>query len=235
MMRLIEPQQVEVGAADHPSTSEEPVGSGEYEVQQGDCVESIASRSGHFWQTIWNHPRNAAIKSTRKTHNVLMPGDRLHIPPRCLGEVSCATDKLHKFIRRGVSCMLRVRVQVGGQPRSNEHFFLTVSGKVFEGDTGPDGEVEVAIPPQATSARLVVGVGLHQQVYELQLGGMDPIDTRAGLYKRLHNLGYCGPAEGSRYDGMEAAIAMFQKDHDLEATGICDAAMQNKLRQRHGS
>ena len=69
----------------------------------------------------------------------------------------------------------------------------------------------------------------------LELGGMDPIHTRAGLHKRLHNLGYCGPAPSSQYEGLEAAIAIFQKDHGMKATGICDAATRNKLRQKHGS
>jgi hypothetical protein len=131
--------------------------------------------------------------------------------------------------------MLRIRVQEGGQPRSNQRFILTVEGKVSEGTTGPQGEVEVAIPPGASSAKLVVGAGLHQHVYQLQLGGMDPIDTLAGIHKRLHNLGYCGPATNGRYDGLEAVIAMFQKDQGMEATGTFDATTHDKLQQKHGS
>jgi hypothetical protein len=43
-------------------------------VQDGDCLESIAARYGHNWQTIWNHPRNAAVKAARKSPNILFTG-----------------------------------------------------------------------------------------------------------------------------------------------------------------
>jgi N-acetylmuramoyl-L-alanine amidase len=221
--------------ADGPSTPVQPVGDGEYTVQQGDCIESLAAGSGHLWKTIWDHPRNAAVKSAREDPNILQPGDRLHIPPLRPRDENCATDKRHKFVRHGVPCMLRVRVQQGGYPRASERFVLTVEGKTTTGTTSSDGDIEVAIPPYASSARLVVGTGLHEVVYDLQLGGMDPIDTPRGIHKRLHNLGYCGPAEEGRYDGLEGAIAMFQKNHGMDATGECDGATRDKLREVHGS
>jgi hypothetical protein len=128
-----------------------------------------------------------------------------------------------------------VRVYLGGQPRADERFILTVDGKVTTGITDADGEVSAPILPGARGGTLVVGSGLHKQTFDLQLGGMDPIDTDAGLSKRLHNLGYCGPASNGNQHEMAAALAVFQKDRGMEATGKLDTASRGKLVQEHGS
>ncbi|MGC9973362.1 MAG: LysM domain-containing protein [Bryobacteraceae bacterium] len=44
-------------------------------VKQGDCMSSIADQYGFFWETLWNHERNAQLKERRKNPNVLMAGD----------------------------------------------------------------------------------------------------------------------------------------------------------------
>ncbi len=59
----------------------DPVGSGEYEVKSGECLSSIAKKTGRLWQTIWEHEANAELRETRKDPNVLATGDRLTIPP----------------------------------------------------------------------------------------------------------------------------------------------------------
>lgn len=91
-------------------TGQKPVGDGEYEVQQGDCVESIAARYGHLWKTIWDHPKNAAVKSERRDPNVLLPGDRLHIPPLRIRELSKGSDSRHSFTRLGVPSKLVLKL-----------------------------------------------------------------------------------------------------------------------------
>ena len=213
----------------------ESAGDGEYEVREGDCIESIAYRSGHFWKTIWNDPGNVDVKSARKDPNILLPGDHLHVPPIRPGNASCVTDQRHQFVRRGLPCILRVRVYEGGLPRKNERFILTVDGKVTSGTTSADGEVVAPILPGAREGTLVVGRGLHAQTFQLQLGGMDPIDTDAGLAKRLQNLGYCGSVSNIQPREIAAALAMFQKDRGLKVTGVLDDATRAKLQRAYGS
>jgi hypothetical protein len=213
-----------------------PVGDGEYEVQDGDCVESIAARYGLNWKTIWDHPSNAHVKAKRASPNILLPGDRLHIPPLRLGEYNCVTDKRHTFVVRGRVSKLHLRVLEGGKPRSNEPYRLRIDHRVFDGTTDGDGNIEVAISPNADEGELVVGRGrVRQRIYPLKLGGMDPIENAHGLQKRLRNLGYECPTTGEMDEGTTEAISFFQNDADLETTGTLDDATRQKLVDAHAS
>lgn len=213
-----------------------PVGDGDYEVVDGDCIESIAEQTGHLWQTIWNHPRNAAVKSVRESPNVLLPGDRIHIPPLQPGVYDRATDARHSFVLHGRPSKLQFCVLEGGKPRANEQYSLRVDAHVFTGTTDGDGNIEVAIPPGAVEGELVVGTGrARRRVYKLQLGGMDPVGSPMGIQKRLQNLGYPCPLTGEMDEETAAALAGFQRDEGLEATGILDPDTSKKLKAVHAS
>ena len=45
-----------------------------------------------YWQTLWNLPENAALKTLRKNQNVLMAGDTLHIPDLTVKQETRPTD-----------------------------------------------------------------------------------------------------------------------------------------------
>lgn len=54
-----------------------------YVVKQGDTLESIARAHGFLrWQTLYNHPANAAFRAARPDPGRLSPGDRIVIPDR---------------------------------------------------------------------------------------------------------------------------------------------------------
>ena len=103
----------EPGARIYPSTMSPdsgcvsfatPVGDGNYVVQQGDCLESIGFARCMPWQEIWNHPKNAVLKSSGRTPNILLPGDQLYLPeletkPFLLPQIS-GTNTVWKALRR---------------------------------------------------------------------------------------------------------------------------------------
>src|SRR5690349_22189598 len=83
--------------------------SNDYVIQQGDYVPKIAADRGFSdFKTIWDHPRNAELKSLRTTPNVLLPGDKLFIPEREVRTEARPTDAKHEFVLSGKPLKLRV-------------------------------------------------------------------------------------------------------------------------------
>jgi hypothetical protein len=213
-----------------------PVGDGEYTVVEGDCVESIAVKTGHLWKTIWDHPRNASIKKARVSPNVLLPGDRLYIPEKVLKTVDRPTDQRHVFVREGLSSKLRLCIKRNGEPRSNQPYRLVIDGILVEGTTDGDGWIDMVIPADAKHGQLSVGEDpRHSEVFSLELGGMDPITEPTGIQKRLRSLGFACHATGEMDEATLGAIALFQKGEDLEPTGELDSTTLEKLKKRYGS
>lgn len=196
-------------------------------VQRGECLSSIAERYGLFWSTIWNHPENVQLKQQRKDPNVLYAGDIVHIPDIRVREDSCATDQKHRFRKKGVPAKLRLRLTDGDQPRPNVPYQLEIDGQWFDGATDGDGYLEHPIPPTAAKGKLTVGEGTTQDVFELEFGALDPVDTEEGVAGRLADLGY-----GT--DDVEEALRAFQEKYRLPVTGTADEATRQRLREVFG-
>jgi Putative peptidoglycan binding domain/LysM domain len=195
-----------------------------YIVQDGDCLSSIAAREGFFWQTLWNH--NAALKAKRKNPNVLLVGDEVLIPDKRVNEVAGATDRRHRFVKRGIPARLRLIVERNAVPLKNTRYTLTVDGTSRGGTTDGQGMIDVPIPPTARQGRLEIG----DLVYELDLGGLDPLDEITGIQDRLRNLGfYRGALDGELGPETKDALAEFQSIVGLQPTGELDGATKDKL------
>ncbi|HUA57267.1 MAG TPA: hypothetical protein VML19_00835, partial [Verrucomicrobiae bacterium] len=79
-----------------------------YEVQDGDCIGSIAFSRGFDWDTLWNHPENAALKAKRRDPNILLAGDIVYIPDLSLRQQPCATDERHTFQLKSIPANLQL-------------------------------------------------------------------------------------------------------------------------------
>lgn len=220
------------GPQQEPTT----VGRGEYVVEDGDCLESIAFASGHFWETLWNLPDNADIKRTRKTPNILLPGDRLTVPEIQVEWRAGATETTHRFRRRGVPSRLAICIKECGSARAHEPYRLTIDGAVFQGTTDADGWVRRPLPPDAREGELVVGKHpLTSIVIPLQFGGMHPLSELTGIQQRLGNLGFGCEPSGELDEATLFALASFQKANNLEPTAELNSGTIHQLRQAHGS
>jgi len=103
-------------AGDSAAGSCEPAGQGDYVVRQGDCLNSIAYTHGFFWQTLWNLPENAGLRQHRDTPFQLMPGDRVTVPELRQREEASETEQLHRFRRKSVPAVLKLRILDVPQP-----------------------------------------------------------------------------------------------------------------------
>ncbi len=210
-----------------------PVGQGDYEVQQGDCLVSIAVRFGFNWETLWNLPENMELKQVRKDPNVLMPGDRITIPGIRIKEQDGATNKRHRFVLKGVPAKFVMRFYEDGEPRSGESYTLIVDGSLRTGSLDSDGQLTEWIPPHARTGTLILE---GDETIPLVFGSLDPVQTVSGAQGRLRNLGFApGPIDGIWGPQTEAAIRQFQTVQNLEITGEIDGATRDKLVQVHGS
>lgn len=214
-----------------------------YVVQQGDHLSKIATDHGlRLWETIWDHPDNAAIKQKRVNPNVLLPGDELEIPEREEGEESCATAQRHRFQAKTNGLILRVKTLDFGQaPVANAEATVWVGGDFQHLKTDGDGLVERTLPLNATAGRLrVVAAALAGTLdVPLGIGELDPVDEVTGQIGRLNNLGYDAgevepPADAITKERLKSAIEEFQCDQGLKVDGICGPNTQKKLKDAHG-
>ena len=92
-----------------------------HKIKQGECISSIAEHYGFFPDDIWDDPANAELKEKRKDKNVLFAGDLVVIPDKRLLEETCATEQHHRFRRKRVPEIFRVRLRLlDGEPRADK-------------------------------------------------------------------------------------------------------------------
>ncbi len=224
-------------------------------VAPGDSVPSFAFEQGRFWEGVWNHPNNAALRELRKNPNILCEGDTVYIPALRQKDVTVPTGARHKFRVRGVPSVLRVVLvappdwmddpfarmrgetkQVERRPWANVPYRLEVDGRASEGKADADGVVRVTIPPNARDARIVVAPGTEEeQVHALVIGEIHPIDDPRGGGERLRNIGYPFDAADPTGPSFVAAVRQFQLDEELPVTGVIDDATKARLAERHGT
>lgn len=200
-----------------------------YKVKQGDCISSIAFRSGLFWQTIWNHADNKQLKNDRKDPNALMPGDEVFVPDTRAKTASISAEAKHRFRRLGVPAKLRLQFLIDDDVRSNVKYKLYIDSELVKEDsTDGDGFLDESITPGASSGKVVLmDDDGNEEHYEFNLGTVDPLDTEEGVKKRLYNLGF-DPSH------LSSALKEFQEKHGLTVSGAIDRSTTDKLKTVFG-
>jgi hypothetical protein len=213
----------------------------DYIVQQGDYISKIAADHGFSdFNTIWNDPGNAELKALRTTPNVLMPGDKLHIPDRESRVEDRSTDATHEFVLSGKPLKLRLVIHdMEDKPVSGKSCDLKVTGSpdVTPLSTDGTGLVEREIKPDAAAGSfklkddaLPIDLDLT-----LQVGHLDPVDKITGQKARLNSLGYdAGEVNEDVTLQFKSAVEEFQCDQKLAVDGDCGKNTQAKLKQVHG-
>jgi hypothetical protein len=211
---------------------------GDVEIHQGDCLSSLAFHGGLFWETVWNHPRNAALNDLRKDPFTLAPGDVVYVPARRIKIEGAETGRMHRYLRRGVPARLKIVLQDHlGKPLGNLDYTLDIDSRKVTGKTTGEGLVEQWINPNAAEGRLSFDAPDygHQQL-TLKLGHLLPISEVTGVQSRLHNLGYyAGPADGQMSPAVAAALQDFQVGASLPPTGKLDPQTRALLFSSHDS
>jgi N-acetylmuramoyl-L-alanine amidase len=204
-------------------------------VQQGESTASLAYESGLFWKTIWLHPRNQQLRQRRNQPNILYPGDEIFIPARESKSVSCATEKKHTFVRKGVPEKLNVRfLDLDGKPYAGAPYNLTIDGKVKAGNLDGDGWLRVYVPPNSRHGHVDIGQSGELASCDLDVGELDPISELSGVQARMRNLGlFHGAIDGQMGDELLQAARVFREKTGLPEGDEMDEGFRSKLQETH--
>jgi hypothetical protein len=215
-------------------------------VKPGEHLSSIAEHYGFTkYETIWDHPDTAALKTLRKNPNVLNPGDQVTIPDRELRTVDRPVDARHRFTRSTPELKLRIVLdRMYNDPYRNTPCTLLVDSARTDLTTDSNAQVEHAITRSAGDGSLKVKdqikaggtvVPIEREV-PFKIGHLDPVDEVAGQVARLANLGYYrGPDSPVDKEEFLSAVEEFQCENKLAVDGKCGPATQAKLLSVHGS
>ena len=217
-----------------------PAGQGDWVVQEGETLDGIAFRSGHFRETLRTLAANTTLMQARADGATILPGDRMTVPPIEPAVRSCATGKRHVFRRKGVPAEIRFVVRKpDGTPFTGKAYRITVGPRTYEGTTDGEGKIHAWVEPLARSGRLSVTLAEAGYPDELDtaisIGTMWPIDTVRGVQQRLNALRFdCGETDGELNAATGMALASFQTAQQLEPTGVLDQPTIDALRSAYG-
>jgi hypothetical protein len=207
-------------------------------VKQGERLATIADQYGISPAVIYADPANAQLWDKRPNPNVLMPGDKVS-----LGDPSMPSD----FPTGGAHTIMidagkseTVRIFLGSRCDTSfvgQQFELKAGDQTIQG-TVPDDNVVVADVPLGTeSGELRLWISEDPEViasWTLQVGHLDPVNETSGVQARLNNLGYdAGDVDGSDNPDLNEAVAAFQSDLGVEATGEIDDDFRVALDEAH--
>lgn len=219
-----------------------PKGEGNYKVKQGECVASIVADTGLNWEKVWNLPENAKLKSARKDDaGALLPGDLLYVPERELKTEECQTEDRYKFRKHVTTSLFRIAFEGYNGPRSGEPYRIVIDGIIKEGELDDKGQLEEVIPNYLKKIVLYLGSEPTQEIFDINLGALDPCTELSGIQARLNQLCYgAGPVDNLMGPLTRAAIINFQEDHcadqyNLVVDGIPGPKTQEALEKEYES
>ena len=202
---------------------------------KSDCALSVASRCGHVWNTVWDHPFNSELRRLRGDPSVLMAGDRLWIPALRPKQIDRCTNQRHVFVKKSNLAYIRIQFLEEDRPQARVRYTLDIDGTLREGTTDDGGWLNESISPDAREGRLSLQISDDvQRTFDLKFGELDPLSQITGLQARLEHLGFRpGPVDGNFGPKTQDALRRFQREHRLPETGEYDDETRSRLLQEH--
>lgn len=204
-----------------------------YTIQEGESAESVAYAHGLFWPSVWDDAANAGLRARRAGPNLLEPGDLLAIPALRDKQAAAATGSRHRFVRKGVPSLIRVRLLEHDTARADVAYTVLLGGSTLNGRSDAAGWIQFPVMPDVGECLLTLEGG---ESYQLRVGAVGDIAHLRGVQNRLRNLGfYSGPVDGAPSEPLAAALARFQSCYGLRASGQVDAPTRVALAEAHAS
>ena len=211
-----------------------------YVVRQGDHLKKIAQARGFDPDKVWNDSNNDRLRAQRKTYNVLLPGDVIHLPVVKREFLPIKLGAVNTFTAAVLRCKISHAVIVDGKPLAGTLYRVTDPSGVPlapPGTTDGNGVASFDVAASTSEAWLRFEGG---RTLRLALGHLDPAECASGCLQRLRHLGYLplagegDLAEFTSDEWVAFALRAFQRDQNLGETGALDSATAAKLAEAFG-
>jgi hypothetical protein len=213
-----------------------------YVIRQGDYITKLGHTLGFDALTVWNDAKNAGLRERRADPDMLHPGDLLWIPDapdhRRLSVKVGASNRYAAHIPKKP---IDLKIQIGGEALPKEPYMILGLGPdPVEGETDERGHLVTKVDVSVREIEVILT--RKERTLRLRIGDLDPVDTLAGLRKRLLHLGYYQPTkvgienqDATDGDALVSALKAFQAHQKLPASGKLDQDTRKALMGAHGS
>jgi Putative peptidoglycan binding domain len=212
-----------------------------YIIRQGDYLLKVSHLLGFDPDKVWNDPKNADLKASRKDPTMLKPGDILFVPDEPKKRLSLNAKQANVYVARVPSVKVSVVVAADGAPLKNEKYVVEGLGD-DETELTTDGNGAVSFEAPVHAREVVVRFVNRKTHLQVAIGDLDPPDTPSGARMRLTSLGYysaklTGADQYVSHDegALAGAVRSFQAANGIDPTGDIDSATKDALVLAHGS
>jgi hypothetical protein len=206
-----------------------------YVIRQGDHLPLLAVRRRFDLNEVWNHPKNAGLKTLRKSPNILAPGDVVYLPdPAPVTWLPVTVGSPNSFTATVLTTKVSVTFAVAGKALAG--VACVVHGLPAPNTFTTDGAGNLSLEVPLATESVVVEFPSVPLVRRLKMGHLDPASECSGVIQRLRALGYISPRSAVDADspGLATAVTAFQKDNGLPPTGSLDRPTEEALERAHG-
>jgi hypothetical protein len=209
-----------------------------YVVRKGDYLLKIALQMGFDAETIWQDPKNAGLRKSRPSMNVLCVGDVLYVPKTPARQwMPVKVGSANPYVAKVPTVKIAVKFAYEGKPLASEECTLRELPELGTLTTTSDGTLRFEAPVnlQVVTARFS-GPGIIQP---LCIGHLDPVNELTGVHQRLNNLAFVldDPSDVGTVDeqSIREPLSAFESAEGLaDATGDLNDDVRAKLKTVHG-
>lgn len=210
-----------------------------YVIQPGDTLLTIALWHEVEPERIWEHEKNAELKS-RRDPEILAPGEVLYIPPPEPPTLQVSPQATNRFRARVPKVQVHLAFAAETGPLASEPYVVLGLAEPLEGRLDDAGEVTLEVP--ATTRRLTLTFPERDIEHDIAIGHLDPVDRPSGLRARLLHRSFLPIGQDSpdpyvfpTRESLETTLRAFQRAYGLEPTGMLDPQTAKALTDAHGS
>jgi hypothetical protein len=209
-----------------------------YVVRRGDHLLKIALQMGFDADTVWQDPKNADLRKSRPSMNVLCVGDVLYVPQTPQREwMPVKVGSANPYVAKVPTVQVAVKFAFEGKPLSSETCTIRELPELGTLTTTSNGTLKFEVPVALEAVTVEFSaLGLDQA---LLIGHLDPVSELTGIYQRLSNLGFVhdDPSTVGTLDEqfLRDPLSDFQADQGLaDVTGSLDDAARARLKSVYG-